>query len=181
MKNGKIYNLSLGKAVALICSGAGIMLLLNCCIAFIVDNVRQNRKRNSRGSIIRRSRRQDRTRRVSFSNPLVMPTRKAHRVQPIPGQSGEEIEMIDLGPNIGIIPAPPLHPPPPAPPLRPTRPAPSIPAKPLTPMPGSMTQVKPKDFPSFAPPPPPSNLTRSMSTRLPHRDPSYKTLTIILC
>ena len=159
------------------------MLLLNCCIAFIVDNVRQNKRkrRNRNSSIIRR---QPKQRSVSFSDPLVVRTvptgsaRRKTRVQSTQGQV-EEIEMTNLGPTRGAIPVPPPPPPPPPPPLKPTRPVPSIPAKPLTPMPGSMTRIRPLDFPNFPPPAPP--LARTMSTRLPHRDPSYKTFTIILC
>ena len=81
--------LTMGKALALIFTGCGIMLLCNFCIFFLVDNVRRNRNRN-RGSIIRK--RSNRRKSVSFTNPLVKQT--VGQSNPSPG---EEIEMVDLG------------------------------------------------------------------------------------
>ncbi len=117
----------MGRALALIFTGCGIMLLLNFCIFFLVDNVRKNRNRN-RGSIIRK--RLNRTRKVSFSEPLVIPSAKSHKVQSISSQPGEEIEMVDLGPRRGTIPVSPSHQPTPSPVTLPmTR---TTPAKPVT-------------------------------------------------
>ena len=167
----------MGKALALIFTGCGIMLLLNFCIFFLVDKVRKNRNRN-RGFIIRK--RLNRRRSVSFADLLVNQT-VPNRILSISRQP-EEIEMVDLS----SIPPPPIHDPPPPPsharaalaPLlkpvtssltrqrQPSRPAPPIPIK--------------LSRPKFPPPPPPPPLVRSMSLRLPHRDPSYKTFTIII-
>jgi hypothetical protein len=179
----------MGKALALIFTGYGIMLLLNFCIFFLVDNVRKNRNRN-RGSIIwkRLNRRS-----VSFANPLVNQT-VPNRFQSIPSQPGEEIEMVDMGSSRANLlppaPAPlPLRPTSTIPPqpmrpapilnlaapakqaiLKPTRVAPQIPTKPTTKI----------NFPTIPPPPPPPPMARSMSTRQPHRYSFYKTFTIIL-
>jgi len=96
----------MGKALALIFTGCGIMLLLNFCIFFIVDNIRNYRNRN-RSSIIKRSR-QNRRRSVSFADPLVKQTMpKRGPSQP------EEIEMVDLSSPVQDPPPPP--PPPPKP------------------------------------------------------------------
>jgi hypothetical protein len=170
------------------------MLFLNFCICFTMNSVKQNkRRRSNRTSIIRR-RQQNRARSVSFSEPLVIPSAKSHKVQSIPSQPGEEIEMVDLGSSRAN-----LHPPAPAPlPLRPTsiippqpmRPAPILnlaaPAKqailkPTRAAPQIPTKPTTKiNFPTFPPPPPPPPMVRSMSTRQPHRYPFYKTFTIIL-
>jgi len=102
--------LTMGKALALIFTGCGIMFLCNFCIFFLVDNVRRDRNRN-RGSIIRK--RLTRRKSVSFANPLVKQT--AGQSNPSPG---EEIEMVDLGSSRAQS-----NPPPPAPtPLPPSRP-----------------------------------------------------------
>jgi len=79
--------------VALICSGAGIMLLLNCCICFTVNSVKQNKRRqsNRNSSIIRRSRQR---RSVHFSTPLVVPNTSAN------SRHSQEIEMTEFGRNI---------------------------------------------------------------------------------
>ena len=90
----------MGKALALIFTGCGIMLLLNFCIFFLVDNVRKNRNRN-RGSIIRK--RSNRRKLVSFTNPLVKQT--VGQSNPSPG---EEIEMVDLGSSKAQSNPPPL-------------------------------------------------------------------------
>ncbi len=117
-KNSKTLKLSLGKGIALICTGAGFMLFLNFCICFTVNSVKQNKRRRSNGnsSIIKRSRLNRRS--VSFSEPLVIQTAPS-RIQSISGQP-EEIEMVDLGSSRANLP-----PPAPAPlPLR--RPAPIL-------------------------------------------------------
>ncbi len=111
--------LTMGKALALIFTGCGIMLLCNFCIFFLVDNVRKNRNRN-RGSIIRK--RSNRRKSVSFTNPLVKQT--VGQSNPSPG---EEIEMVDLGSSRAQS-----NPPPPAPtPLPPSRPTSTIPPQPM--------------------------------------------------
>ena len=92
--------LTMGKALALIFTGCGIMLLCNFCIFFLVDNVRKNRNRN-RGSIIRK--RSTRRKSVSFTNPLVKQT--VGQSNPSPG---EEIEMVDLGSSRAQSNPPPL-------------------------------------------------------------------------
>ncbi len=178
----------MGKALALIFTGCGSMLLLNFCIFFLVDNFRKNRNRN-RGSIIRK--RLNRRRSVSFANPLVNQT-VPNRFQSIPSQPGEEIELVELGSSRANLappaPAPlPLRPTSTIPPqpmrpapilnltapakqavLKPTRAAPAIPTQPMTKI----------NFPTFPPPMPP--LPMVMSTRQPHRYSFYKTFTIIL-
>jgi hypothetical protein len=182
----------MGKALALIFTGCGIMLLLNFFIFFLVDNVRKNRNRN-RGSIIRK--RLNRRKSVSFANPLV------NQTVPNKGQSypspGEEIEMVDLGPSRGQS-----TPPPPAPTPLPLRPNSTIPPQPMRPAPilnltkpakqpvlkptraaPPLISTKPTtkiNFPTFPPPMPPLPMDRSMSTRQPHRYSFYKTFTIIL-
>jgi hypothetical protein len=175
-------------------TSAGVMLLLNFLTAIIVDSVKRNRtRRSNRTSIIRR-RQQNRARSVSFSEPLVIPSAKAHKVQSIPSQPGEEIKMVELGSSRANLPPPALAPLPLRPtctiPPQPMRPAPILklaaPAKqavlkPTRVAPAIPTQLKTKiNFPTIAPPPPPAPMVRSMSTRQPHRYPFYKTLTIIL-
>jgi hypothetical protein len=77
--------------VALICSGAGIMLLLNCCICFTVNSVKQNRRSHRNSSIIRRSRQR---RSVHFSTTLVVPNKSAN------SRHSQEIETTEFGRNI---------------------------------------------------------------------------------
>ncbi len=181
----------MGKALALIFTGCGIMLLLNFCIFFLVDNVRNNRNRN-RGSIIRK--RSNGRKSVSFANPLVKQT------VPNKGQSnpspGEEIEMVDLGSSRAQS-----NPPPPAPTPLPPRPTSTIPPQPMRPAPilnvakpAKQAVLKPTrvapaiptlpttkiNFPTVPPPMPPLSMVRSMSTRQPHRYSCYKTFTILL-
>jgi hypothetical protein len=131
------------------------MLLLNCCIAFTVDNVRRNRKtRNNRNSsIIRRPPRQ---RSVSFSDPLVVPAQSAQKKTRLV----QDIEMVDLR----SIPTVPIQEPKPQPSTltkqrKPCRPAPPPPAQ----------MSRPISFPNFPPPPVPT-LNRS-------RAPSLRSLT----
>jgi hypothetical protein len=209
-KNGRSLELSLGRAVALICSGAGIMLLLNCCICFTVNNLKQNKRRrsNRNSSIIRRPLR---SRSVSFSDPLVTQpgsNQKRTRFQSSP-RPLQEIEMVDLGPSRAqsnlpppaapSAPAPlPLRPkrtaapnptkvsrptvPPPSPPsLNRNRPTQNVPVsatltrqiqpvRRAPPVPVSISATIPAQ-PTFALDPlGPSNLTRTMSVRRPHRD-----------
>jgi hypothetical protein len=176
IKEGKNVQLTMGKALALIFTGCGIMLLLNFCILFIVDNI----KKNSKTSIIRR-RQQNRRRSVSFADPLVKQT-IAKRGQSVVNQP-EEIEMVDLS----SIPAPVQAPPPLPPPKpltrqkqpnrastkvsRPTSPPPLPPAA----RSAIQTATLPRQPVRKAPPVPSAfttttNLTRSMSVRQPHRD-----------
>ena len=186
----------MGKALALICTGCGIMLLLNFCIFFIVDNIRNHRNRN-RSSIIKRSR-QNRRRSVSFADPLVKQTMpKRGPSQP------EEIEMVDLSSIPALVQDPPPPPPPPPKPLtrqkqpsratnkvsRPTSPPPCPPLRPLQTVPAIQNATLPRQPVRKAPPVPsaiapgplaPPSLTRSMSVRQPHRDKVYKTFTIII-
>jgi len=181
--------LTMGKALALIFTGCGIMLLCNFCIFFLVDNVRKNRNRN-RGSIIRK--RSTRRKSVSFTNPLVKQT--VGQSNPSPR---EEIEMVDLGSSRAQS-----NPPPPAPtPLPPSRPTSTIPPQPMRPAPilnvakpAKQAVLKPSrvapaipkqpttniSFPTLPPPMPPLSMVRSMSTRQPHRYSCYKTFTILL-
>ena len=181
----------MGKALALIFTGCGIMLLLNFCIFFLVDNVRKNRNRN-RGSIIRK--RLNKRKSVSFANPLM------NQTVPNKGQSnpspGEEIEMVDLGSSRAQS-----NLPPPAPTPLPSRPTSTIPPQPMRPAPilnvakpAKQAVLKPTrvapaiptqpttkiNFPTFPPPMPPLSMVRSMSTRQPHRYSCYKTFTILL-
>ena len=184
----------MGKALALIFTGCGIMLLLNFCIFFIVDNIRNYRNRN-RSSIIKRSR-QNRRRSVSFADPLVKQTMpKRGPSQP------EEIEMVDLSSPVQV----PTPPPPPKPLTsltrqkqpnrattkvsRPTSPPPCPPARPLQTVPAIQNATLPRQPVRKAPPVPsaiapgplaPPSLTRSMSVRQPHRDKVYKTFTVII-
>ena len=178
----------MGKALALIFTGCGIMLLCNFCIFFLVDNVRKNRNRN-RGSIIRK--RSTRRKSISFANPLVKQT--AGQSNPSPG---EEIEMVDLGSSRAQS-----NPPPPAPTPLPSRPTSTIPPQPMRPAPilnvakpAKQAVLKPSrvapaiptlpttkiNFPTVPPPMPPLSMVRSMSTRQPHRYSCYKTFTILL-
>ena len=115
----------MGKALALIFTGCGIMLLLNFCIFFLVDKVRKNRNRNS-GSIIRK--RLNRRRSASFAVPLVNQT-VPNRAQSI-SREPQEIEMVDLGSSRAQS-----NPPPPAPTLLPSRPTSTIPPQPMCPAP----------------------------------------------
>ncbi len=154
------------------------MLGLNFLIFFIVDNAKRNRRSSS---IIRPK--NPRAKSVSFAAPLVVQPRSTQRIQNTSKQV-EEIEMVNLA---GTIPPQPQRP---APVLqltskakqsilRPTRPAPKIPSSTATLEP--MTRhIKPLNFPNFPPPAPPQPLARSMSTRLPTRNQSYKTFTIIV-
>jgi hypothetical protein len=188
----------MGKALALIFTGCGIMLLLNFCIFFIVDNIRNHRNRN-RSSIIKRSR-QNRRRSVSFADPLVKQTMpKRGPSQP------EEIEMVDLSSIPALVQDPPPPPPPPKPLTslnrqkqprratnkvsRPTSPPPCPPQRPLQTVPAIQNATLPRQPVRKAPPVPsaiapgplaPPSLTRSMSVRQPHRDKVYKTFTIII-
>ena len=105
------------------------MLLLNCCIAFTVANVRRTRQRDQRTSIIRRSKRQDRTPRVSFSNPLAfeqVPTHSVRNKQQT--RQLQDIELVDLS-SIPPrpVPDPPQMPKPQASTLTPCGPAPQPP------------------------------------------------------
>jgi len=179
----------MGRALALIFTGCGIMLFCNFCIFFMVDNVQRHRNRN-RGSIIRK--RLNRRKSVSFTNPLIQQT--VGQSNPSPG---EEIEMVDLGSSRAQS-----NPPPPAtsplPPSRrkrtippqPTRPAPTLnvakPAKKAVLKPSRVAPAIPTQpttnisFPTLPPPMPPLSMVRSMSTRQPHRYSRYKTFTILL-
>ena len=180
----------MGKALALIFTRCGIMLLLNFCIFFIVDNIRKDKNRN-RSSIIKRSR-QNRRRSVSFADPLVK--------QRGPSQP-EEIEMVDLSSPVQV----PTPPPPPKPLTsltrqkqpnrattkvsRPTSPPPCPPARPSQTVPAIQNATLPRQPVRKAPPVPsaiapgpltPPSLNRSMSVRQPHRDKVYKTFTVII-
>ena len=187
----------------MIAAGAGIMFLLNCCIAFIVDNVKQNKQgRNRNSSIIRRPPRQ---RSVSFSEPLVTPPKSNQKRTAFQSSqmSPQEIEMVDLSSIPALVQDPPPPPPPPPKPLtrqkqpsratnkvsRPTSPPPCPPLRPLQTVPAIQNATLPRQPVRKAPPVPsaiapgplaPPSLTRSMSVRQPHRDKVYKTFTIII-
>ncbi len=189
----------------MISAGAGIMFLLNCCIAFIVDNVKQNkRRRNRNSSIIRRPPRQ---RSVSFSEPLVtQPKSNQKRTAFQSSQmSPQEIEMVDLSSIPALVQDPPPPPPPPKPLTsltrqkqpsratnkvsRPTSPPPCPPQRPSQTVPAIQNATLPRQPVRKAPPVPsaiapgpltPPSLTRSMSVRQPHRDKVYKTFTVII-
>jgi len=134
-------------------SGAGLMLLLNCCIAFTVDNVRRSRKtrRNRNSSIIRRPPRQQS---VSFSEPLVTQPRSNQKRTAFQSSqmSPQEIEMVDLRA---------------IPPQTSTLTKQRKPSRPAPPPPAQMS--RPIGFPNFPPPPVPT-LNRS-------RAPSLRSLT----
>jgi hypothetical protein len=180
------------------------MFLLNCCIAFIVDNVRRSRKtrRNRNSSIIRRPPRQ---RSVSFSEPLVTPPKSNQKRTAFQSSqmSPQEIEMVDLSSIHALVQDPPPPPPPPPKPLtrqkqpsrattkvsRPTSPPPCPPARPSQTVPAIQNATLPRQPVRKAPPVPsaiapgpltPPSLTRSMSVRQPHRNKVYKTFTIII-
>jgi len=130
------------------------MLFLNCCIAFAVDNVKQNKQRRNRNSnIIRRPPRQ---RSVSFSDPLVVPAQTARKKT----RQVQDIEMVDLR----SIPTVPIQEP------KPQTSTLTKQRKPSRPAPPPPTQMsRPIGFPNFPPPPVPT-LNRS-------RAPSLRSLT----